>query len=324
MITDSLNYMKRVIKGEFVLPCCVELHPTNYCNHDCVWCIMKEQRKPLGELSHSQLKSISLQMSKDKDMKHLFISGGGEPLLNKNLFIPYEHNGKVYSTYFELLNSFDISIGISSNGELLHKLIESRSYLYIDALRISVDAGNEQQYSVLHKSKNDFYLINLVKTIEDYYCASGKSVEISYLFHEFNKGSYVDLAQSFLVSKAVSRIVVKHLIGATETFGDDYQDTVVNNIEIKFSRKKEAPVYNFSGITNTLINASGKIYPCCHKIDERDTHLLGHIDEISLRELFEKQFGRLKACKCERCGHLESNQLLSKFKEMVGEKYDLL
>lgn len=314
-------YMKKVISGEFVLPCMIELHPTTECNHDCIWCIMREHRKDYGELSHSQLFSIAKQLYEDFEMKYIFLSGSGEPLLNNNLFLPFHYKNKTYSNYFELLYSFGISIGMSTNGELLKKLIETKSYKYIDAIRISVDSGCEEEYEKLHHSKNKYKLKNLVNDIEEYYHISRKKVILSYLVHELNKDSYVRLAQMFKEPKAVEKIEIKRLNGDMRSFHE--KDFYINNILISFAKEKIYPKYNYAHAISILIDAKGDIYPCCHMIDDRK-NCLGNIKDKTIKSLILENYDKLQSFNCARCSSLEINLTLNKFKEIGGDKCDIV
>lgn len=321
MDREVLDYMKQIVRGEFVLPDSIELHPTNGCNQNCIWCIMDEQRKKEGHLSHNQLESIASQMHLNKVMKHLFISGGGEPLTNLHLFDPYTVEGKTFESYFELLSALGVSVGLSTNGELLHRLIASSAGKYIDILRVSVDAGTDEQYQALHRPYSAVTLERIVKQIEMYYKTFGKKIRISYLLHTQNVEDYTKLANLFQTPDAVDAIEVKTLMNEAPLIEMNRPTVFVNGIKIKFPKEKVAPKYNFSYITSILINALGEVYPCCHYSDET-LNKLGNIDEEPLKAIIKNKFEDLKAIRCTCCAYLETNQLLSQFKEIGGEHFD--
>lgn len=322
MDQDLLRYMKKVVSGEFVYPSVIELHTTTECNQDCIWCIMREQRKKNGNLTHQELSSIAYQMYENPDMRYVFISCGGEPLMNDNLFLPFEYQGKYFANFFEMLYAFGIKIGISTNGELLTKLIETKSYQYLGELRISVDAGCEDEYKLLHRSKNNFQLKTLISNIEKYYRLSGKKVVLTYLVHELNKNSYFALAKMFKEPKAVDKILVKRLKDDTKFFVKA-DDLYVNDIFISFAKDKVYPKYDYSSSTNILIDAKGDIYPCCHAIDDGES-CIGNINDDTLSNLLKKNYQRLQSYTCKHCSSLPLNLLFNKFKEIGGETYDIL
>lgn len=321
MDREVLAYMKQIVRGEFVLPDSIELHPTNGCNQNCIWCIMEEQRKNAGHLTHNQLESIAVQMHLNKVMKHIFISGGGEPLTNLHLFDSYTVDDHMYESYFELLSALGVSVGLSTNGEFIHRLIASSAGKHIDILRVSVDAGTDLQYQNLHRPYSGVTLERIVKQIEMYYKTFGKKVRISYLLHAENAEDYTQLANLFHTPEAVDAIEVKMLMNEVPLIEMNRPSMVVNAIKIKFPKEKAPPKYNYSYITSILINALGDVFPCCHYSDDT-LNKLGHIDEEPIKAILKNKFEDLKAINCTSCSYLEANQLLSQFKEIGGAHFD--
>ena len=235
MNRELLRYMNKIEKKEFAMPYHIELHPTTACNQDCVWCIMREQRMVnSGTLSKEQLYRIALQVADNEEIKVVFLSGGGDPLVNEHLFEKYEYCGITCNNYFELLTRAGAGVAISTNGEYLGRIIECGGARYISSLRVSIDAGTEEQYANLHRSKRNARLEDIIRLIERFYEISQKKVEISYLLHEGNIGGYTLLAEKFHVPEAVSYIKVKHLIGDMDRFPEGRENLSVNGISIVF------------------------------------------------------------------------------------------
>lgn len=311
------EYMKNVVEYNFVYPCSAEFHPTDECNQDCIWCIMREHRKEEANFSHEQLQKLAGQLIEGKYIRYFFISGGGEPLCNDALFDEYQYGGSLYSSFFELLNKYGISLSISSNGENLRRLVDSGAWKYIERIRVSIDAGREDTYRKLHRSKNRMKLIEIVHGIEYYYKVSGKKVEISFLEMERNKDEYLELADLFIIPEAISKIVIKYLIGDKENKGDLRID--VNGINIVRSSKKNLPLSNYVNRTNILITANGDVYPCCHNIDERKNRL-GNLHIEDLNKIIERNQDFITSYNCYRCMNLDMNILLNEFSSIYHRR----
>lgn len=326
MNNELLSYMNKIEKKEFAMPYHIELHPTTACNQDCVWCIMREQREDhAGTLSKEQLFKIACQIAGNDDIKVVFLSGGGDPLVNEHLFEEYEYDGKKSSSYFELLTKVGVQIAISTNGEYLNRIIDCNGAKYISSLRVSVDAGTEEQYANLHRSKKKVHLADVIHNIERFYEVSEKKVEISYLLHERNMDGYVKLAELFNLPEAVSLIKVKHLLGDIDRFGDRRESIVSNGITIVFEKEKEIPEGYYASQTSLLINSVGEVYPCCHMVDYGNQYLMGNVSEKNLHDIFSESFNMIKGLYCERCAGLEINRVFHKFhlvKKKLGNKME--
>ncbi|MBQ1326841.1 MAG: radical SAM protein [Eubacterium sp.] len=319
MNIERYDYLKKVISNKKVMPFSVELHPTNDCNQDCIWCIMRDIRREGEKLTHNQLLRIAIELYKNKQTKQIFLTGGGDPLVSNELFDEYEYEGVKFQTYFELLYKLDIYPSISTNGENLTRLIDSGAYLYLDELRVSVDAGTEDQYVKLHRSKNRISLHEIVENIEQYHKISGKKIEISYLLHPINKNGYTELAQMFYDAEAVSRIVVKPLRGEKNFVCEE--DRVVNGIPICFPKIKTVPEKNFATHTHIVISAKGDIYPCCHAMDYGTQYMYGNIKNECIEEVIQKKYDYLtNVWNCSRCNRLEINRILNAFYKMEIDK----
>ena len=319
MNKELYEYMKSIVENKFVFPCSVEFHPTNECNQDCIWCIMKEHRKNKVSFSHEQLQKLGKQAIDGKFIKYFFFSGGGEPLYNEALFENYVYENNLYSSLFEMFYRNCISSSISTNGECLDRITDTDTWKYIKNIRISIDAGNEKTYRKLHRSLKGMKLKDVVRGIENYYQISGKKVEISFLQIEENEGEYKELANLFFYPDAVSRIVLKNLIGTEEKDGNLKIEE--NGINILSKAHKNQNANNYINRTNILINAQGDVYPCCHAMDE-EKNKLGNLHIEKLDKIISDNQEIITKYKCSRCGSLEMNKLLNDFSYIYRRKHD--
>ncbi|MEG0793504.1 MAG: radical SAM protein [Lachnospiraceae bacterium] len=309
--------MKKVVKNEFVFPCSAEFHPTNECNQDCVWCIMREYRQEKVSFSQEQLQELGRQVVDGKHVKYFFFSGGGEPLCNDALFKSYIYEDNMYSSLFEMFYKNGISSSISTNGECLNRIVDTDVWKYVEMIRISLDAGREYSYRKLHRSQIGMQLIEVIHGIERYYKKSNKKIEISFLEIKENEGEYRELANLFSLPEAISRIVLKNLIGDREK--DDHLAIEVNGIKIVRKFHKDLVLNNYINRTNILINAHGDVYPCCHAMDKEKNKMGNlHIEELD-RIILDNQ-DTITPYHCSKCENLEMNKLLNNFSTIYQRK----
>lgn len=310
MNKEIYEYMVKVVDNEFILPCFVEFHPTNKCNQDCVWCIMRKHRMKNYSFKQEQLQELGRQVIEGKYLRYFFFSGGGEPLCNDALFEKYVYKDSTYNSFFEMFNKNGINSSISTNGELLNQIVDSDAWKYIDMIRISIDAGNEETYRKLHRSRRKMPLVEIVRGIERYYQISGKKVEISFLETAENRGEYRALANLFSEPQSVFRIILKNLIGDVEQ--EDPLALEINSIKITRKLPSSNTLNNYVNRTKILINANGDVYPCCHAMDD-EKNKLGNLHIEELDKIILKNKKVVAVYQCPKCANLPINKVFNEF-----------
>lgn len=126
----------KTLESNVTSPIVIEFDITSYCNQLCEECISQTLLNK-GEIPCSQILDL-LDIFKELGIKAIVFTGGGEPLLHSSMSKPLLYAKKT---------GFDL--GLVSNGILLKKytndLLDTLSWL-----RISVDSGNPETYSLLH------------------------------------------------------------------------------------------------------------------------------------------------------------------------------
>ena len=137
-----------ILSGEFKPPITMHVYPTNLCNYDCDWCIMKEERKNGGSLSKDVFENLINSMN-SMGIKCCHISGGGETTTYK---------------YIDLIKGFNGTKVLSTNGSFL-----TTKYVYLfDRIRISLDAGTKETHKLLKKSNNFDDVIKRIRECVSY------------------------------------------------------------------------------------------------------------------------------------------------------------
>ncbi len=143
-IADMENIALSEEHKYFPHPLVWHVYPSNKCNMDCTFCIMKEEKK---KYPFSLSKDVLLKVVNDANRTgaHLIhFSGGGEPFLN-----PYTETAIRYNSEFDN----PVKIAVSTNGVFLKPEITK----YVNHVRVSLNASNETTHmNIMRSKKGDF------------------------------------------------------------------------------------------------------------------------------------------------------------------------
>ena len=126
-----LLYMKELEEGSVVF---IDLHPSDVCNQNCVWC---RYARSHSQLSWNDLMSI---LEKYPKVRGIVAGGGGEPLTNKNI-----------PRFIEECGKRGIATGIYTNGSLLDDDSINAIGNNCRFCRISLDAACKETHTLLHR-----------------------------------------------------------------------------------------------------------------------------------------------------------------------------
>ncbi len=121
--------------GGKVGPVRIELHPTDSCNLNCIFCWRKGNRKPTKrELSEKRLLKI-VKEAAEMDVREWIVSGGGEPLVRKSTTLKILKEIKKFGMWGLL----------TTNGTLLNES-DAKFLIKIgwDQVQFSIDGPNEK------------------------------------------------------------------------------------------------------------------------------------------------------------------------------------
>ncbi|MDP2927997.1 MAG: radical SAM protein, partial [Candidatus Omnitrophota bacterium] len=188
------------LKGETIYPIYIEIGLYGGCNHRCIFCAFDFLRYKPDILDTNCLRKFLLEVSK-KGVKSILYSGEGEPLL---------HNSAIDIIVFT--KKVGIDVALVSNGVLFDEDKAKRSLEYLTWVKVSLDAGTEGTYAVVHRTKKEDFRIVLnnlkgaVKTRDKnkYACAIG----VQFLLIPQNYKEVVTLAR-ILSNIGVDYLVIK-------------------------------------------------------------------------------------------------------------------
>jgi radical SAM protein with 4Fe4S-binding SPASM domain len=126
-------------------PIYVEIGPTNYCNHRCVFCALDylERGKTCidQEVMTTTLKDMAIS-----GVKSVMFAGEGESLLHPDI-----------SQFVQTAKTEGIDVSITTNGVLFNEEKAREILPHLSWLRFSLDAGTKENYSYIHGTKeSDF------------------------------------------------------------------------------------------------------------------------------------------------------------------------
>ena len=152
----ALNLEKKIFQKDIVnrlkenscnasKPWVVELDPTTACNLACHGCISANLLNQ-GGFKRERIRELAKEFY-EMGIKAVVLIGGGEPMAHPEF-------GTIIDYFYEQ----DIHVGVTSNGTLIDKYLESLAYR-TKWVRISVDAGSEkvfQEYRPHVSGKSQF------------------------------------------------------------------------------------------------------------------------------------------------------------------------
>jgi MoaA/NifB/PqqE/SkfB family radical SAM enzyme len=140
----NFSNLLQLIKEKF-LPQYIYLIVTKKCNLKCIFCSSYGEDSKY-KLSNKKFLNLVEESCKFRP-KRIFITGGGEPLLKKNLVV------KIVS----LIKQFNIICDIDTNGTLFdEKFVKKIVKLKLDRIRISINSTDEKTEDFLKGENGSF------------------------------------------------------------------------------------------------------------------------------------------------------------------------
>jgi len=136
-LTDSLLLW---MKGQTAPPAEVQIYPTNICNLSCVFCVQTTgEYEDVEEVSDNRWVEVIEEIC-DMGTKKILISGGGEPLVRKNLI----------TEMIKILKKNDVNGRMIHNGMLWDpasaEVLVDHGW---DSVTFSIDGGCAETHDAL-------------------------------------------------------------------------------------------------------------------------------------------------------------------------------
>lgn len=272
---NKRSYLKDIVPLD--MPLSVQIEPTGNCNFRCVYCyhsLEKEKQRPAINLSMDLYRKF-IQDSKSfpRKYKSLTFCGGGEPLLNKDIF-----------EMIKLANGVADETVILTNGSLLSsqiidKLVESK----LSILRVSLQGINALDYQVTCGVKINFdrFLSNL-----EYLYKNKKDMKVVFkmpdiaIETEEKKKKFYELFEDKCDSLTIQ--VISNLVNDL-----DYENIQKNaNCSLYgegLQKIKACP----QAFYTMIFDQQGNVFPCSDAYYNLTSPKVGSIVENTIKEIWD-------------------------------------
>lgn len=185
-------HLDRVIdwqNGKPVAPVYVEVSPVSLCNHRCIFCGIDFLRDKDIKLDKAVFSRALKDMGK-LGVKSVMFAGEGEPLIHKDL-----------KTFIKIAKGSGMDVSLTTNGSLGDYNVWKDMLPYLTWIRFSVDAGNSESYSRVHRTAGREF-DKTVKSIRDAVrvkrdLALGVTIGVQFLMIEENLNSLEEAIRLF-------------------------------------------------------------------------------------------------------------------------------
>lgn len=306
------------LNGEQFAPIYLEIGPVNFCNHKCIFCALDYQKKKKTSINTEVLLNAIVNMA-SYGVKAIMFAGEGEPLLHPDL-----------PEIIRVTKNNGIDVSITTNGVLLNEKKIDQILHNLSWIKVSIDAGIEQTYAVMHGTKkNDFNLV--LKNLE-YACRVRNthnldvSIGTQMLMLEQNINEVEKLTikvkaagVDYLVLKPYSQhpdsinkfnfCMTEHnqkLHELVRRYSDEKFDLVYRSATALEIESHEIKYNNCHGINfYTLIESSGNIIPCNLFYGKKE-YCYGNLMDKSFQEIWEgktrkKIVNKINSNSCSDC-----------------------
>ena len=311
------------------IPHTLEVHTSYPCNYGCTWCIDKTliklgvNKDCISMLSKENVVEI-IRFCREKGVKGIILSGGGEPTLNKNTEL-----------LVDLCKQYGIVVGMFTNGSLLNK---ENIKTYVDGcsfIRFSFDDFSAEHYAETKGVPERFYhkVINNIIMCVDYIGLTNNKtcrIGIDFILTPNNIERMVQIYEEALHlgvdylqfcdcveigyeftqrRKDLIQKGLKEVLLHKEELGDTQMDVVYEPIQMEnYFPCSECKVNDYI----FQVGADGNVRPCPHTA-RRDDWSYGNINEKSLTEIWDNR-DKSKIDKdyiYENCRFKKQNEILA-------------
>ena len=224
-LNDFLNGKKSGQAGPFTL----DIKPTNKCNLNCIFCPTKSEYEKLSRKELSDEQYITLIKDAVKaGVKEIYIGGGGEPLIRKNLFLKLVGLIKKNN-----IRGILITNGTLFDEENIKKIIESNW----DDIFFSLDGATSNTNNYLRAKKGAFEkVINNLVLFNKIKKQLGKEKPVLHISMVLVNKNYKELPEMIKLMKkhnVESLFLQKFIVWSDKS----------RKLELNCSQVKELPIY---------------------------------------------------------------------------------
>lgn len=308
--------LQAIADGKIPYPVIMHIYPTNFCNNNCTFCIMKEEKQnyPVQLSKRTLFKAI--RAAKRVGVKLIHFSGGGEPTLHPDII-----------EAMILARELEIKTAISTNGSVFLKELPRVA----NHIRVSINAGTNETYlnnmrPTGHNLNNVFNNIKKYVKIRNenkYECDIGTAFVMSYTnytdIYQFCRKSndinvdFVHIRPAFLKGEDWKiQDIMSNAFAQSELAKKEFENLDIFTITDKFEGYWTPRTYSKCRSTPlvAVLSATGE-FIICQDVFKRFGNLNTHqFEEIWGNDKHKKTIESIDLSKCPRCVENGINKII--------------
>lgn len=303
-IIGHLQKVDNLVNGIPQFPITCEIDPTNRCQNDCKWCIYANYIKGNRVDLDYNLYLKVLQQLKKGGCKSITFTGGGEPLLHKDII-------KMIVIAYQL----GFKLGLITNGVSLNKILPILDHFTF--IRISLDATNPKDYKKL-KGTNFFKRVtdNIKEAVE----LKNTDIGISMVYEQGMKKEaqlFPALGERLGVKYAQVKPIVDKGIEVTSNEMKSIKNGFITE---RYLINKDYLPCKLAGLIGQVA-ADGCFYYCCiHRGIKK--YKIGDLSKNSLKSIIDKRAKFIPDLDdCSSCRYMN---YVKEFEKVRNDKFSML
>lgn len=318
---NQRQFLKDIVPLD--MPLSMQIEPTGRCNFQCSYCyhsLEKEKQRFARNMSMEIFRKFIGDLKEfPHKLKSLTFCGGGEPLLNNNIY-----------EMITMANEIAEETVLLTNGSLLtkkrsDKLIESG----LGILRVSLQGINAVDYR-----KNCNFDINFDSFLQniEYFYKHKKETKLVLKMPDIAINTD-DKKQKFyeLFKNKCDNLTVQIISNLVQEI--NYENIQVHSSSSLYGDKLEQIEVCPQIFFTMILDQDGNVFPCSDAYYNLTSPKIGNIQKKSLKEIWESdelrvlrnehlKGNRFKVDSCKNCTHI--NALNNKFDNLDKYKCDIL
>jgi MoaA/NifB/PqqE/SkfB family radical SAM enzyme len=320
-------------------PIHIRIKPTNICNHNCSYCSYQNSYGQLGKdmnggdfIPYSKMVEI-MNDCIDMKVKAITFSGGGEPLMYRNIDGVFRH-----------LYGNKIKLGMLTNGILLSDELAKIALKCCTWIRISMDGWDPKSYAEYRgcpESNFDRLMDNIRKAVAS---KSGCVIGVNIIVDGKNAEHLYDMVKMVYELGVRSIKISPCIVSNSREVNNEIHSTLTPIVMEQLRQIESAgiDVYNsyhlqLEGFKKDytwcpyiqilpIIGADQNVYTCHDKAYNKDTGLLGSIKDKSFKEFWFDGSGKFyKIDPSIHCNHHCitdcTNKMLLEYMNVVHKEF---
>lgn len=296
-VLNHSERVKQLAKIHSCDPICIEIDPTNACNHQCTFCCtLKYNRKNVCSLEYAYLEKLLEDLAERGTVQSISWKGGGEPTIYPRL-----------ESCIQKAADLGMAQALTTNGTKLSSVLEVGAK-YLSWTRISLDAATAETHDKIHGSVDfESILIQIRQFVQTKRKGTiGLNMTVvqdnlnemdRFVLLGMNLGvDYVALRPAYYgcfgfddPTAMAEREVIKHRLKELESISTGNMQVFVGQMANAGKVGSYIPKLCLAPALRPIIGADGELYPCCD-LRGHTEYSFGNIKEQSFWEIWDSQY----------------------------------